>query len=126
MEKAQVSAAMPPTVGEPKGFGRLVGAILPAAVVVKVMVVVPLPVTAEPEHVTRSGRAEHVGVTVPVKPPSAATVNVTVPCAPGLATVTVGELKDSVKSPLAFVVEVHTAAFTKLAAFTDPRPVAKS
>jgi hypothetical protein len=100
---------------------------LPEAAVAKVMVVVPLPVTAEPVHVTRVGRAEQVGVTVPVKPPSAATVNVTVPGAPGPVTVTVGELKDSVKSPLAVVVEVHTAgAFTRLAAFTDPRPVAKS
>src|ERR1039458_4267327 len=104
------------------------GGILLAAVVVNVMVEGPLPVTDEPAHVNSDGRSKQVKVTTPVKPPSAATVTPTVPWAPGLATGTVAEFADKVKSTECVPAPVFqtVGALTRLAAFTDPRPVARS
>ena len=94
-------------------------------VAVIVIVLVPLPITAGPEQVTPEGRSEHAGVTVPVKPPFAVTVRVTVPVPP-LATETLEGLSDREK-PAPAVGLVHTdGAFTRFATLTEPRPVAKS
>ena len=97
-------------------------------VAVNVMVLVPLPITAGPEQVTPVGKSEHAGITVPVNPPFAVTVSVTVPVAP-LATVTAAELRDSEKSApfvpggASFQAD---GALTRLATLTEPSPVAKS
>lgn len=92
---------------------------------VNVMVLLPLPITAGPEQVTPEGKSEQVGVTVPAKPPFAATVSVTVPVAP-LATVTVEGLIDKLKSAPPVELVHADGAFTRLATLTEPRPVAKS
>jgi hypothetical protein len=92
---------------------------------VRVIVLDPPPITAGPEQVTPVGKAEQEGVTVPVKPPSAVTVRVTVPVLP-LATVTAEGLTDRVKSaPLVELVQTE-GAFTRFAMLTEPRPVAES
>ena len=91
---------------------------------VMVIVLEPLPITAVPEQVTPEGKSEQAGVTVPVKPPFAVTVSVTVPIPP-LETVTVEGLSDREKSapPVVFF---QADAFTRFATLTEPRPVAKS
>src|SRR5690348_16309218 len=95
---------------------------------VNVMVLVPLPITAGAEQVTPVGKSEQAGVTVPVKPPFAVTVSVTVPILP-LATVTVDGFRDSVKSApfvpggASFQAD---GALTRLATLTEPSPVARS
>ena len=92
---------------------------------VNVMVLVPLPITAGPEQVTPEGKSEQAGVTVPVKPPFAVTVSVTVPVLP-LETVTVEGLSDKLKSAPPVVLVHADGAFTRFATLTEPRPVAAS
>ena len=88
-------------------------------------VVLPLPVTEVGLKLQELsvGRLEQENVTVPVKPFVAFTVRDVVPVPPGLDIVIELSLNERLKFG-----EVLSAPqlFTKLAASTDPRPVAKS
>lgn len=88
-------------------------------------VVLPLPVTEEGLKLQELsvGRFEHENVTVPLKPFVAFTERDVVPVPPGLDIVMALSLNERLKFG-----EVLSAPqlFTKLAASTDPNPVARS
>ena len=105
--------------------GRRDGANMLGAVVMIVRVVLPLPVTEAGMklQVLSAGRPAHEKVTVPVNPFVAATESIAVPVCPGLDIVIVAGLNERLKfGPVAFPDQL----FTRLAASTDPSPVAKS
>jgi len=101
------------------------GVITLAAVVVIVTVVLPFPVTEVGLKLQELsvGKLEHENVTVPLKPFVAFTDRDEVPEPPGLDIVIALSLNERLKFG-----EVLSAPqlFTKLAASTDPRPVARS
>jgi hypothetical protein len=95
------------------------------AVVVIVTVVLPLAVTEvglKPQELS-VGKLEHENVTVPLKPFVAFTKTDVEPEPPGLDIVIALSLKERLKFG---EVESAPQLFTKLAASTEPRPVAKS
>jgi hypothetical protein len=107
-----------------KPVGRRNGANMLGAVVIIVTVVLPLPVTEAGTklQVLSVGRSEHEKVTVPVNPFVAATVSIADPDCPGLDIVIASVLNERLKfGPVAF-----DQLFTRLAASTEPSPVAKS
>jgi hypothetical protein len=122
METRHNSKAFGPAL---RPVGRCNGVITLAFVVVIVTVVLPLPVTEGGVKLQELsvGRLEHENVTVPLKPFVAFTERDVVPMPPGLAMV----IEEALNARLKFgEVESAPQLFTKLAASTDPKPVAKS